>query len=275
MHPPDHDRISRHQPHTKKTGGGRWARLAIALAVAASIIASPNLGATALRKGKSHANPSPIRHIVVIVQENHSFDNVLGKLCLQAAKGKVNRSPCDGTAMGQLPDGSPIPLSRTPDVSPGVHHSVEAQQMAMNGGKMNGFALIHGCTRKSDPPYGCYSQYEPSQIPNAAALATAFAVSDRTFEFRETPSWAGHMVLGSATLDGFQGNQPQESDQVGAGGNGCDSLKDARWLDRKRRETLVPSCIPDVNGNGPYPWSSSCVPSEIASPTPITTPPVT
>ena len=31
----------------------------------------------------------PIRHVVIVYQENHSFDNVLGQLC-------VYKLPCDG-----------------------------------------------------------------------------------------------------------------------------------------------------------------------------------
>jgi len=101
-------------------------------------------------------------------------------------------------------------------------------------------------------PYKCYQQYDPSQIPNLAALATSFAVSDRTFEFRTSPSWAGHMVLASATLDGFEGDNPKmviPGFTVGPGW-GCDSNKEEQWSDGTT-STLVPTCIPDANGNGP------------------------
>ena len=42
------------------------------------------------------ANASPIQHVVVLYQENHSFDNVLGRWC-------YNSGRCDGTLKGKLP----------------------------------------------------------------------------------------------------------------------------------------------------------------------------
>src|ERR1041385_9229618 len=82
---------------------------------------------------------------------------------------------------------------------------------------MDGFGLITGCRQKRN--YACYTQFDPSQIPNVAALAGEFALSDSTFEFTTTPSWVGHIVLASATTDGFQGDNPQG----GSSGWGCDS----------------------------------------------------
>jgi Tol biopolymer transport system component len=61
-------------------------------------------------------NGSPIRHIVVVFQENHSFDNVLGVLC-------VDDSRCDGATSGELHDGTVIPLRRASDLVPDVRHS--------------------------------------------------------------------------------------------------------------------------------------------------------
>jgi len=195
---------------------------------------------------------TPIQHVVVILQENHSFDNVLGKLCDDVAQGKIQHDPCDGATEGKLPDGSPIPLSQASDLVPTVYHSVESQKRAIDGGAMDGFAYIRGCHAHAIPPYRCFSQFDMSQIPNVAALATAFAVSDRTFEFRTTPSWAGHISFVSATLDGFKGDQPQPTEQKGHG-NGCDSFDDAEWsATRGGPYTWVPSCVPDAAGNGPY-----------------------
>src|SRR5436190_17521817 len=116
---------------------------------------------------------TPIQHVVVIFQENHSFDNVLGQLCASDKR-------CNGVTRGVLPNGTRIPLKRAADLVPDVGHSGGAQTTAINGGAMNGFAHLRGC--EATTGYQCYTQYAPSQIPNLAALARAFVISDATFE---------------------------------------------------------------------------------------------
>jgi phospholipase C len=194
------------------------------------------------------AATSPIQHVVVVFQENHSFDNVLGRLCSQIDLGIVTHDPCDGATTGVLPNGDVIPLADSPDIVPGVIHDVASQQIAIDGGKMDGFGLIKGCT--VEKAYACYSQFEPEQIPNLAALSEAFVISDRTFEFATTPSWGGHMVLASATLDGFLGDNPNLR-TTSAFGWGCDSKNDGLWWNGSAY-VLEPTCVPDRSGHGPY-----------------------
>jgi phospholipase C len=196
----------------------------------------------------------PIRHVVVIDQENRSFDHVFGFYCRAVHQLIFNRAPCDGATQGTLKDGTVIPLSKAPDVfKPSLDHSVAGQQKAIDNGRMDGFSTVRGCTADTSPPYACYSSYGTSRIPNVIALATAFTLSDRTFEFRSTPSWAGHMVLASATLDGFKGNNPQPSAFTSERGPGwgCDSYKDSKWWNGQKY-VLEPSCIPNARGAGPY-----------------------
>jgi len=215
--------------------------------------ASPTPGAEPLPGSSIQESgfATPIQSVVIIDQENHSFDNVLGKFCDLATRGWIQRDPCEGATTGVLPDGTIVPLQRAADLVPKVDHTVEAQQTAIAGGQMNGFGLIPNCTINVTPPPRCYSQFTTrDQIPNVWDLAKAFALSDHTFELRATPSWAGHMVLASATVDGFQGDNPTPG--VGARrapGWGCDSYKDAQWGPQK---VSVPSCVPDSDGNGPY-----------------------
>ena len=183
--------------------------------------------------GLTRDTPSPIQHVVLILQENHSFDDVLGAFCAESTTqgDGINRDPCDGATTGVLPDGTLISLMRGSARVPEVDHRVVDQERAIDGGKMDGFALIKGCGARSEPPYRCYSQYEPTQLPNTTALAASFALSDRTFTFRATPSWGGHMVFASATLDGFVGNNPVHKGGLWGWGTGCDSYHDAIWSD--------------------------------------------
>ena len=231
-----------------------WLRFAIpTLALVLALLFPPPTTSRA-------ASQSPIQHVVIVVQENHSFDNVLGRLCHDVSVGRIRRPDgCWGHVRGRLPNGTMVRLTTSPDVAPGVNHSVAGQQKAIDAGRMDGFGRILGCRRVNS--YRCYSQYAESQVPNVTKLAMRFAVSDATFELRGTPSWAGHMVLGSATLDGFEGDNPYASDPTKRlFGWGCDSGGvnpwTGIWNGTPYVETPVPSCIPDEQGNLGPTWNT-------------------
>ncbi len=193
------------------------------------------------------APSTPIQHVVVIYQENHSFDNVLGAFCQATVPPR-----CDGATTGTLPDGTTIPLAQATDRIPVVDHTTAGQTTAIDGGKMDGFGLISDCT--VDFGYRCYSQFQPDQIPNLTALASSFAVSDRTFELNAIPSFGSHLELVTTNLDGFTGDNtvPGTKHKKGPGW-GCDSRRDAPWVDPNSGATIeVPSCVPDQGGTGPY-----------------------
>jgi phospholipase C len=219
------------------------ALLIVVLAAARSVIAGTRVAAL------------PIQHVVILFQENHSFDDVFGLFCADVAGGEITRSGlnmgCDGATSGKTATGKTIPLALAPDLVPNISHTVIAQQRAIDGGQMDGFSLNHGCTRKKG--YKCYQTFEPSTIPNLSTLTEQFALSDRTFELRSTPSWGGHLILAAATTDGFSGDNPHNSTfttQRGPGW-GCDSYRDAPWWDGSAY-IPEPACIPDLAGNGPY-----------------------
>lgn len=207
--------------------------------------------------------PSPIKHVVIVYQENHSFDNVLGRLCARTGT-------CDGVTEGTLPDGSAIPLRRSPDIVPKADHQTKAQNRAIHGGRMDGFATIHGCRPDEDPPrqdYGCFTQFTQAQIPNLWRLATSFAISDRTFQLDSVPSFGAHIELVSTTLSGFTGDRPpdgQGAHQV-APGWGCDSHLDAPWQATPGGLiSLQPACVPWYGLNADrYPYGGAYRPTRV------------
>ena len=187
---------------------------------------------------------SKIQHVVIVYQENHSFDDVLGVLC-------VSDHRCDGATTGVLHDGTVIPLRSAPDLVPEVSHVVAAQTTAIDGGKMDGFDLIAGCEATTN--YACYEQYVPGHIPNLAALARAFVISDRTFEDGPMPSWGAHLDLVAAQLDGFTGDNTRRGRVPPKPGWGCDSNRDAPWVPPAGGAPIfVPACVPKPDGSGPY-----------------------
>ncbi len=190
------------------------------------------------------AYTTPIRHVVVVLQENHSFDNVLGQLCIQ------DHRDCNAASTGQLSNGGTIPLSRAKDKVAVVAHLQADQLTAMDGGKMDGWAQLSGCQQDQ-----CYTQYDPTQVPALAALARAGAISDSFFSRDIVPSWGGHVDFFAQTLDGFVGDNPvhlSTAPPVGPGW-GCDSNRDTGWMNPSTQTLeMVPSCVPDQTGAGPY-----------------------
>src|SRR5262249_34125555 len=113
----------------------------IAVIIAGGVVAGMTTRAAVGRSGGLSAlSGGVIQHVVVVLQENHSFDELLGALCA----GSPGR--CDGALTGRLKTGSVIPLHPGPDISPNVIHTVKAQTTAIDGGKMDGFSQVNGCT---------------------------------------------------------------------------------------------------------------------------------
>lgn len=219
------------------------------------------------------AATSPIQHVVFIDEENHAFNDILGKYCVEQSQGLITRDGpndgCIGSTTATLHNGRTYTLTREPDAHVNINHGTGSQQTAIDGGKMDGFDLVLGCKATSKVPHACLAQFDPLDgtcgetgtancLPNIDSYATHFAISDHTFEFRATPSWAGHMILGDATLEHFSGRNPLGADSTGSGGPigwGCDSQKYAEW-NQGQAVVTIPPCIPDPNGNID-PWYAS------------------
>jgi phospholipase C len=199
----------------------------------------------------SQAQPSPIRHIVVIDLENHSFDNLLGFWC----DDNPGRCPDGGMpATVKLSNGATVTPSVATDTVVDVSHTVASELAAMD--IVNGVPRMDGWQNISGPGgscgastgYQCITGYEPSQIPNITNLATQFAISDRMFSMEASPSWGGHLYLALAKLDGFEGNNPYPAKGVTPGlGWGCDSDLVTQWVSPARTVENEPSCIPDYS----------------------------
>jgi phospholipase C len=193
------------------------------------------------------ATASPIKHVVVLYLENHSFDSMLGFWC----DNHPRRCPDGGMPSSvTLSNGAVVKPYVMPDVVPVVKHTIPAQRAAIHGGAMDGWQHVGGC---SPSQYRCVGGYRPRQVPNLASLANAFAISDKTLSMADSPSWGGHLYAALASLDGFLGNGPRKAKGVDPGpGWGCDSDKVTGWrahLGSERK--LVPSCVPDPSLNLP------------------------
>jgi phospholipase C len=125
----------------------------------------------------------PIEHIVVVMMENHSFDNLLGALAVSGQPAADGLTFVDGRAQNTNPgpvgaDGaaarvSAFPLGTT-EQEAHVSQSWNATHAQIDGGSMEGFVLQAG----SPQPMGYYT---PKQLPFSYWLANTFAVANRWF----------------------------------------------------------------------------------------------
>jgi phospholipase C len=127
--------------------------------------------------------PDPIKHIVILIKENRSFDNYFGTF--PGADGAIN---------GTLSTGQTVGLGHTPDHTLlDIAHQGNSARIAENGGLMNGFDLLPGAYQ--DGQNIALSQLRESDIPNYWAYARTFTLADHFFSTINGPSFPNHLVL--------------------------------------------------------------------------------
>ena len=124
------------------------------------------LVATLIWGGLLWAQVTPIKHIVIIIKENRSFDNYFGTF-----------PNANGATTGKLPGGSTIRLKHANDPAPNFGHSWDDARDDIDGGKMDGWPLELGC---KSPHYACYEQYLQADIPNYWKYAKTFQKRPRS-----------------------------------------------------------------------------------------------
>lgn len=137
---------------------------------------------------KAHA-AFPIKHIVFIVKENHTFDNYFGAFpgVNGASTGVVKVNGVDQT----------IPLNPAIDQSSDFNHSWQGAHTAYDNGAMDAFNLASSAKCGSSP-YACYQVASQSFIPNYWKLAQNYVIDDSSFSSLEGPSFPNHMYTVSA-----------------------------------------------------------------------------
>ena len=116
---------------------------------------------------------SPIKHIVVIMQENRSFDNYFGtypgangipkNVCMPLDPDHPNNSPCVK------------PFLSTNPVSEDMPHGYQPSTVAYDNGKMDGFMLAEN----EDPKTMSY--YDNKTIPYYWDLAKHYVLADNFY----------------------------------------------------------------------------------------------
>ena len=158
-----------------------------------------------------------IKHVVIIVKENHSFDNMFGQF--PGANGAVTASE----------NGRTVPLNDTPDqLKNDIDHSSQAALLAADGGKMDQFYKLNGAVQ--DGVDESESQYTQAQIPLYYDYADHYALADDYFSSIMGPSFPNHLALIQGNTDNVINNPQVEQPGVRKSvvSWGCDSLQKIR-----------------------------------------------
>jgi phospholipase C len=152
----------------------------------------------------------PIKHVIFLVKENHTFDNYFGKYpgADGATRGKTLQ--CD---KGYAP-GPSVPLTPAPYQYPhDLGHAFAPGLTAINGGAMNGF----NCVTYGDDLTG-YTQFSRKTLPAYWALADRFVLADHFFTSMYGPTFPEHLYTVAAQSYGIVDNKTT----VNTPGNYCD-----------------------------------------------------
>jgi phospholipase C len=123
----------------------------------------------------------PFDHIVCVMMENHSFDNLLGVLPISgqpAADGLTFDSAGAATNSNPGAAGTPAEVTSYPLTStaqgPHVTQTWDATHQQIDGGAMDGFVQSVDSTQPM-------SYYSPTVLPFANSLAKTFTLANRWF----------------------------------------------------------------------------------------------
>jgi phospholipase C len=196
----------------------------------------------------AHAAVTPVKHVVIIYQENHSFDNLMGQFCA----ANPDRD-CAGPTIGDqvtLADGAVVTIAAEKDIVPQVGHQPNEQDWAA----ANEWDKIPGCLPTQQ--YGCIVGVAASQVPNLYMAAAQGAIATDMTQPTDAASWAAHFELVTGGEgDGFVGGNPSTND------GGCRVQTTAPWrATPKSPLQYVPTCIPDYSispASFPVGWPSS------------------
>jgi phospholipase C len=258
----------------------KWIRrLPLAAAGLAVVVAVAATGITATASAsRVPTSKTPIQHVVVIFQENVSFDHYFGTYPYATGTDgnpftpKVNTPTVNGLNWSLLAanpnaappkrlDSSPTGLSGSAggQLTCDMDHNYSDEQQAFDGGKMDQFVQSVGTASGTAPgtstpcnPATVMDYYDGNTVTGLWNYAQNYAMSDNSFETTFGPSSPGAINLVSGNTGGVDMNHTANSPSISsstapnadltADGNGGYSLtSDAQpyWDDCSTRDAVA------------------------------------
>ncbi|HEX3457222.1 MAG TPA: alkaline phosphatase family protein [Candidatus Baltobacteraceae bacterium] len=137
--------------------------------------------------------PRHIQHVVIVIHENRSFDNLFATF-----------PGADGATTGKMSNGKRVPLKKVDFLYPhDLGHSYQAFLRDYNKGKMNGFDLEGGGKGQGPAGKEPYQYVDPTQIQPYWDIAQQYALADHLFQTQGSGSFTAHqdLIAGGTAID--------------------------------------------------------------------------
>jgi phospholipase C len=186
---------------------------------AASMASTP---ATSTAGSASAATATPIKHVVVIFDENISFDHYFGTYPkatntggspFQAKPGTPKVNGLSQQLLTHNPNSdNPQRLSPSQALTCDQDHAYTPEQKAFDGGKMDKFVQFTGTASCSPPAYSSpglvMDYYDGNTVTGLWNYAQNYAMSDNSYDTQFGPSTPGALNLISGQTHGATGMSP-------------------------------------------------------------------
>jgi phospholipase C len=141
----------------------------------------------------------PIKHVIIVIQENRSFDHMLGSLAL--TRKDVDGIPKNFSNLDK--QGKPVQFHYRADTcfeadSP---HDADATDKTLNGNKMDGF--VREAAKGGSDGHYVMTYYTQKELPFYHFLANTYAISDRYFSAMVGPTFPNRDFFYAATSNGI------------------------------------------------------------------------
>jgi phospholipase C len=169
---------------------------------------APTSTSTSADHPVSSTDPSggKLQHIVIVMQENRSFDQYFGTFPGADGIPMKNGQPTVCIPNPEVAQGCTRPWLTTEDISQGGPHTNAAARSDINGGKMDGFITTWSksgiyckknptakvCVQNRTQP-DVVSYHDGSTIPNYWTYAKKFVLQDRLFQSNQGWSEPAHL----------------------------------------------------------------------------------
>ena len=188
---------------------GSAAKIA-ALAAAASVL-PPHVRRLLAQEPPRQSSLRDIKHVVMLMQENRSFDHYFGTLAgvrgfddptaLKLPNGQsVFYQPDPQNPKGYLLPFHLDTLTTSAQKIPSTSHSWPCQHESWNGGKMDNWLPAHRRAEGDKAPY-VMGYHTRADIPFQFALAEAFTICDAYHCSVMGPTWPNRMYWMTGTID--------------------------------------------------------------------------
>ena len=198
---------------------------ASALAACSGLTGARSVPATLsqLENRSLSADTSPskkLKHIVVIVQENRSMDNLFNGFCVNSSicADTVLVDPVSGTALQPYSLAAPF----------GAAHARNSFVTQYDAGKMDGFVNTPPLCRHKSCPYSIFAYVPASETAIYRQLATVDGLlADETFEAEQGPSFPSHLYA----IAGQSGGYDSDHYAISGGSGTCGVVKQVQQID--------------------------------------------